>query len=333
MTATATLSDSTTSNVTSSVTWGSSDSGIASVNSSGLVTGVSAGTATISALHSSGKEGSQQVTVTSATVISIAVTPTTPSIATGATQQMVATATLSDSSTQDVTNSVTWSSDQTSIATVGAGTGLVTGVSAGTANITATHASSSVSGSTMAVVTAPTLSSITVSPASANILVGATQAFTATGTYSDSSTQDLTSSVTWMSDNTSVASFSGATLTGNAAGSVTVTATDTASSISGTASVTVSASVSFSSTILPIFQSRCITCHPGNGGLDLSSYAGISAGGNSGPAYVAGDSANSRIVKRVEGTIQPRMPQGQSALTSSQIQNIKDWIDQGANNN
>ena len=48
---------------------------------------------------------------------------------------------------------------------------------------------------------APTLESIAISPTNATILVGQTQQFTATGTYSDSSTQDLTSTVAWASSN------------------------------------------------------------------------------------------------------------------------------------
>ena len=46
---------------------------------------------------------------------------------------------------------------------------------------------------------APTLVSIAVTPANATNLVGATQQFTATGTYSDGSTQNITSQATWTS--------------------------------------------------------------------------------------------------------------------------------------
>ena len=72
----------------------------------------------------------------------------------------------------------------------------------------------------------PTLTSIAVTPASpANLTVGSTQQFTATGTYSDGSNADVTSHVTWSSDNTSVASTSSSGLaTGMAMGSTTITA-------------------------------------------------------------------------------------------------------------
>jgi len=83
-----------------------------------------------------------------------------------------------------------------------------------------------------------TLVSIAVTPAYVSIPKGSTQQFTATGTYSDSSTQNLTSSVTWSSTNTSVATITSAGLaTGAATGSATIQATS--GSISGSTSLTV----------------------------------------------------------------------------------------------
>ncbi|MGA2072391.1 MAG: choice-of-anchor tandem repeat GloVer-containing protein, partial [Terriglobia bacterium] len=74
-------------------------------------------------------------------------------------------------------------------------------------------------------VTAATLVSIAVAPATASIKAGTTQAFTATGTYSDTSTQDITSTVTWASSNTAAATIvSGGVATGVAAGTSMITA-------------------------------------------------------------------------------------------------------------
>lgn len=73
-------------------------------------------------------------------LVSIAVTPANPSIGVGATQQFAATGTYSDSSTQDLTTSVNWSSTSTSstiVATINSSSGLATGVAAGTATIQA----------------------------------------------------------------------------------------------------------------------------------------------------------------------------------------------------
>ena len=85
---------------------------------------------------------------------------------------------------------------------------------------------------------APTLSSISVTPANPSIAVGATQQFTATGTYSDGSTKDLTSQVTWASSATAVATINSSGLaSGVSAGSTTITVTS--GSVSGTTTLTV----------------------------------------------------------------------------------------------
>lgn len=92
---------------------------------------------------------------------------------------------------------------------------------------------------------APTLNSLTVTPAIATQLNGGAAAFTATGTYSDNSTQNLTTSATWSSGNSVVATV-GTTSTTQAfncssAGTSTIRAT--VGSISGTASLTCTAPV------------------------------------------------------------------------------------------
>ena len=78
-----------------------------------------------------------------ATLVSLAVTPSNPSLAAGVSQQFTATGTYSNSSTQNLTGSVTWSSSATGVATINA-SGSATGVARGTTTVTA--ASGSVSG-------------------------------------------------------------------------------------------------------------------------------------------------------------------------------------------
>lgn len=92
----------------------------------------------------------------------------------------------------------------------------------------------------------PQLQAITVTPPNPTIQTGATQAFTATGHFSDGSTQNLTASVTWASSNTAVATISNqpgsqGRATGVAAGGATISATDPASNISGSTGLTVTA--------------------------------------------------------------------------------------------
>ncbi len=80
------------------------------------------------------------------TLNSIAVTPANPTIQAGGTQQFTATGSYSDSSTQNITNQVTWASATTTVATINA-SGLASGVAQGTSNISATRGT--VSGSTV----------------------------------------------------------------------------------------------------------------------------------------------------------------------------------------
>ncbi len=165
------------------------------------------------------------------TLISITVTPASPSIAAGTTQQFTATGHYSDNSTQNLTNSVTWSSSSPAVATISnsAGSqGLATGVGIGAATITA--ASGSVTGSATLTVTATALISISIGPSGPSIAQGTTLQFSATGNYSDGSIQILTSSVTWSSSNLAVATISNSTgsqglATALGTGQTTITAT------------------------------------------------------------------------------------------------------------
>src|SRR5213078_2020090 len=117
------------------VTWGSSNPGVATVNGSGLVTGMAAGPATITAT-SEAQTGTAALTVTTVPVASVVVSPATASRQVGQTVQL--TATPQDASGNPLAGRVvTWSSSNTSVATV-SGSGLVTGVAAGPATITAT---------------------------------------------------------------------------------------------------------------------------------------------------------------------------------------------------
>jgi hypothetical protein len=183
-----------------------------------------------------------------ATLLTVTVTPPVANIAVGAGEQFTATGTYSDLSTRNLTDSVTWSSSSSTTASISS-TGLATGVAEGAATITATDASSLVSGVAALTVTPlpsppATLVAITVAPPVANVTVGAGEQFTATGTYSDLSSVDLTDSVTWSSSLPSTASISNTAgskglATGVADGATTITASDPASLISGTAALTV----------------------------------------------------------------------------------------------
>ncbi|PYP15632.1 MAG: hypothetical protein DMD54_11640 [Gemmatimonadetes bacterium] len=117
------------------VTWSSSNTAAAVVNASGLVTGIAAGSATITATSET-KTGTAAITVTAVPVASVSVSPASASVAAGNTVQL--TATPKDANGNTLSGRVvTWSSDNTAAATVNA-SGLVTGIAAGSATITAT---------------------------------------------------------------------------------------------------------------------------------------------------------------------------------------------------
>ncbi len=181
--------------------------------------------------NSKGSETSAVATLTvnaAATLQSIAVTPSSPSITVGGTQQFTATGTYSDNSTKNITTSVTWASTNTGFATINASTGLATGVAAGTTQITASQGAVVSPNDPLTVnAVVVSLKSIAVTPSSPSINVGGTQQFTATGTYSDNSTNNITTTVTWASSNTGFATINASTgvATGVAAGTTQITAT------------------------------------------------------------------------------------------------------------
>ncbi len=245
-TATGTYSDGTTSNITSTVTWATSSTATATISAAGLATGVAAGSANVTA-SLSGVTGAAEFNVTAPvitpTLVSIALTPATGSISVGTNQQFTATGTYSDGSTANISSTAAWSVSNPADASISA-TGLATGVAAGTTNVTASL--SGITGTASLTVTVPvtppTLVSVAVTPASASIAVGATQQFTATGTYADGTTANISTAASWSVSSTTVATISATGLaTGSTAGSANVTAI--VSGITGTAALTVTAPV------------------------------------------------------------------------------------------
>ncbi len=214
VTATGVLADGTKVDVTAQATWASSDATLATVaidatSGEEKVVGVAAGTVTVTATVL-GVVGTAAVTVTASPMTRIDLTPVQPILQRGVSQPFQATATFADGTTGDVTQQATWTTSSAAIATVTSGaTGVVVkAVAVGTATISATVGT--IKGSTTVTVTAPTLLSIAVSPAAWLPNVGGTQSFTATGTFSDTTTADLTVSATWSSSSPTSFSISNA---------------------------------------------------------------------------------------------------------------------------
>ena len=86
----------------------------------------------------------------------------------------------------------------------------------------------------------------------------------------------------------------------------------------------------FSKDIAPILRDNCSKCHNARqttGGFSVTTFAGLEKGGKSGK-LLAPKAADSRLIKLLEGTAQPKMPPG-NPLPKAQIDKIKAWIDAG----
>jgi small neutral amino acid transporter SnatA (MarC family) len=184
----------------------------------------------------------------SPTLSSMQVSPATPSTTAGTTVQFTATGVYTHGShptqTQNITDSVTWSSSSPTVASINS-SGLATPLSAGTTTITATMSSSfgPVTGTATLTVTSGTssgLTSLSIIPGLGIQTVaslGETAQFLAIGTFSASpTTVDLTDSVTWLSSDVDVATINSTGLaTATGCESTSCTTTITASTTSGLA--------------------------------------------------------------------------------------------------
>jgi hypothetical protein len=227
-------SDGSTQDLTTQVTWSTSDAGVAAISNSagsqGLTTGVGVGLATLTA-ELTGIHESVDLGVTDALLESILVTPVNPSVPVGASCTFQATGVFSDATTQDITDLVTWSSSDSAVATISNASGskgFVQSASAGTTEITAIHSGKSTT--TTLTVTTATLVSLSVSPVDPLVPAGYSLPLQAVGTYSDGSSRNLTSQVLWSSSNPSVATISNSAgtegrVTGLVVGTTTLSAT------------------------------------------------------------------------------------------------------------
>ncbi|AGH45991.1 Ig-like domain-containing protein [Paraglaciecola psychrophila] len=192
-------SDGTEQNLSDQVVWSVSDSAIASINAeTGLLTALQPGTSLVNA----GKEGqtrSLEITVSPASLSSIAITPSDISLAKGSSEPVNVTASFSDNTKQDVSSQVDWvnSNDQIAIIkddlfTVQA---LLEGSTTLSASLLGEQADLSIT------VTNAELVSLALNPINASIPLGQSQQYYAQGTFADGTVQDLTSEVTWISSN------------------------------------------------------------------------------------------------------------------------------------
>ena len=228
------------SDVTAYAAWSSSNASVATV-SAGKITAKGVGTTTITATYN-GYTAKSTVTVTDAVTYDYQLSPSSTSLVNGRTTKFTVVKRTFTNGTQtngqDVSSTFTWTSSNTSIATVN-NIGLVTGVSTGTVTITAEYNGMTASGT--ATVTSSTTYELAINPASMTLNKGATGTFTALyKTYTDGvlmSSVDVTSSTTWSSADTKIAGVSQGHVSGVGAGSAIITAKY--NGYTATASVTV----------------------------------------------------------------------------------------------
>ncbi|MGL6295892.1 MAG: Ig-like domain-containing protein, partial [Plesiomonas sp.] len=282
-TAIATLSDGRTLDVTNdpAISWNSTPSTVATISSNqpednGITTGVAPGTATITASLAANRtflSATAQLTVTNAIVTALQVTPTTESVPAGLTKPFTAIATLSDGSTQDVTNdpAISWNSTPSTVATISSNqpehNGIITGVAPGTATITASLAANRtfLSATAQLTVTNAIVTALQVTPTTESVPAGLTKPFTAIATLSDGRTLDVTNdpTISWNSTPSSIATISSnqpehnGIITGVAPGTAMITASVTANRtfFSATAQLTVTNAVVTALQVTPVTES------------------------------------------------------------------------------
>ena len=222
------------------VTWSSSDNNVVSVDATGKITANAKGSATITVTTTDGgKTATCTVTVTEpaapVAVTGVTLNKNNTTIYTGRTETLTATIQPADATNK----AVTWTSDNTGVATVN--NGVVTGVSVGSATITAKTADGGFTATcTVIVEEAPIVhpTGVSISKTSINLQIGGSETLTATVTPADANNKN----VTWSTSDATVAAVDkNGKVTGIKAGNATITATTEDGGKTATCSVTVTA--------------------------------------------------------------------------------------------
>lgn len=227
--------------VTGSVLWSSTAPEVAAVDAAGLVTSLSQGFASITAVHSSGVSGVASIRVNPAALDSIRVDPPVVALNVGERQEFAAFGRYSDGVERDVSGVMEWSSSDTAVATVSE-EGRAVALALGTVTIAARDPVTGVSSgdsaaSAMFSVVPPSLVQVLVVPDAASVAAGLTKPLQAFGVFDDGTGREITTEVQWVTSDPLVATVDAAGVaTGVAVGTVTISATDPSSGISSGAS-------------------------------------------------------------------------------------------------
>jgi uncharacterized protein YjdB len=220
------------------VSWSSDNADVATVTASGLVTGVTAGTAAITVTTADGgKTASCDVTVSppgdSVPVTGVSLNKTSATISLGASETLTAAITPSNATNQNVT----WSTSNSGVAVVSTG-GVVTSVSVGTATITVkTDDGNKTATCSVTVNPIPVTGVAIIQPTTTSINVGVTLTLIPEITPPNATNQN----VTWSSGNTTVATVStSGVVTGVSIGTAIITVKTVDGNKTATCNITVS---------------------------------------------------------------------------------------------
>ncbi|HAL85799.1 MAG TPA: ATP-dependent DNA ligase, partial [Deferribacteraceae bacterium] len=181
------------------------------MSATGLVTGVTSGTAVITAEYGNRTKTANVLVGDGEILIGVSVTPTKPILSLGSAEQLTATGIYHNTAlgkiTKDVTAEAEWETSASAVAGVNnaANKGFVLSAGAGTANITASLGG--FDGVAAVTVSNATLQRVEIEPDLPVNAVNATRQMTLVGYYSDGTTRDLTSEATWVSQSTGVATI------------------------------------------------------------------------------------------------------------------------------
>ncbi|MBI3543470.1 MAG: Ig-like domain-containing protein, partial [Deltaproteobacteria bacterium] len=244
-------SDGTSKDLTAQLDWASSDASTATV-AGGLVLALKAGPVSIIATDpETGTTNSLSMTIADKPVVlsRLAFTRSTAHLTENTSFQFVATGTFSDGTTKDLTDMLTWTSSDASVATIPGG--FAHALKPGTTTVSATDPITSLSASiSLSVDATPvTLAGISFDTADAHLPAGTSLQLHALGNYSDGSVKDLTATVQWTSSDSQIATVTAGLIQGAKAGTVTVSALDPATSISSSIQVSVRAAALVSITV------------------------------------------------------------------------------------
>ncbi len=237
------------------VTWTKSNNGVINISNSGVITAIGVGTSVVTVTTADQlKTSICNVTVAFMNVSSVSLNATSRSMQTGDTFQLVASILPTNASNKNIT----WSSDKANIASV-SNSGLVSGLTVGSANITVRTVNQSRTAICKFTITPILVKSVSLNASSATILIGQTFQFVATVSPTNASNK----TVKWSKNNANVSISTSGLVNGLKVGTSTITVTTNDQKKTATAIVTVNPipvrSVSLNITTATIKKGKTIT--------------------------------------------------------------------------